>query len=98
MSRLLSFLMGMVAGALLCYGATNYHLIRAQDGFHVVQKVQARLAEAYVDVREFGAADWTDHPELVAAIIRENKQHLMTGAAVSAIQDGVSQVLPDWPQ
>ena len=98
MSRLLSFLMGMVAGALLCYGATNYHLIRAQDGFHVVQKAQARLAEAYVDVRYFGVSDWTAHPHLVAAIVRENKQHLMTGSAAGAIQDGVNQVLPDWPQ
>jgi hypothetical protein len=60
--------------------------------------MHARLAEAYVDVRQFGAADWTAHPDLVAAIVQEKKQHLMQEAAASAIQDGVNQVLPNWPQ
>lgn len=98
MPRLISFLMGVVVGALLCYGATNYHVVRAQDGFHVVHKVHARLAEAYVDVRQFGVADWAAHPDLATAIVQEKKQGLMQGAAASAIEDGVKQVLPDWPQ
>jgi len=98
MQRLISFLMGMVAGALLCYGATNYHLVRADDGFHVVHKVNAQLAEAFVDVRQFGVADWAAHPDLAAAVAQEKKQHLMEGAAATAIQDSVQQVLSDWPQ
>ena len=98
MPRLVSFLMGLVIGALLCYGATNYHVVRAQDGFHVVHKVQARLAGAYVDVRQFGVADWAAHPDLAAAIAQEKKHELIQGAATGAIEDGVKQVLPDWPQ
>jgi len=98
MPRLTSFLMGMVVGALFYYGATNYHVIRADDGFHVVHKVHARLAEAYVDVRQFGVADWTAHPDLATAIVQEDKQRLMQGAAARAVEDGVKQALPDWPQ
>jgi hypothetical protein len=90
--------MGMVAGALLCYAATNYHLVRTADGFHVVHKVQAHLADAYVDVRSFGVDDWANHPELATAIVKEEKQQLMQGAAETAIQEGVKQALPDWPQ
>lgn len=96
MFRILSFPMGIAAGALLCYGATNYHLVRANDGFHLVQKRQAQLAEAYVDVRTFGVGDWTKHPALAAAIVAENKQYIMDGAAANSLQGGLSQ-LPGWP-
>lgn len=98
MPRLFSFLFGMIVGALLCYGATNYHLIRAQDGFHVVHKVRAHLSEAYVDIRNFGVTDWTDHSELVAALAHDNKQYLMEGAAAQTIQETVNQFAPSWPQ
>jgi hypothetical protein len=96
MPRPFSFLMGLAAGAMLCYGATNYHIVRAQDGFHVVEKVHAELANSYVDVRQFGASDWSNHPDLAAAIVKENKQELIQGAAAAAIQQGIDQVLPEW--
>ena len=98
MPRLFTFLMGMVAGALLCQGATNYHVVRAQDGFHVVQKVRAHLSEAYVDVRAFGVGEWSAHPELVAALTQQNKQHLMESAGANSIQAGMNQYLPNWSQ
>lgn len=96
MPRVLSFPMGLAAGAMLCYGATNYHLVRAGDGFHLVQKQRAQLAEAYVDVRAFGVSDWTKHPELASAIVAENKQYLINGAAANSLHDGLSQ-MPGWP-
>ena len=98
MPRLFAFLMGVVVGALLCHGATNYHVIRAQDGFHVVQKVRAHLSEAYVDVRSFGVGDWSARPELVAAITQQSKQHLMEDAATNSVSAGVNQYLPNWSQ
>lgn len=97
MPRIFSFLLGVAAGVMLCYGATNYHVVRAQDGFHLVHKQRARLAEAYVDVRSFGISDWTSHTELAAALTAENKQYVMEGAAANALQSGLSQ-LPSWPQ
>ena len=97
MPRLLSFLLGVAAGAMLCYGATNYHLVRAQDGFHLVHKSRARLAEAYIDVREFGVGDWANHAELASALVAENKQYVMDGAAGNSLQSGMNQ-LPKWPQ
>jgi hypothetical protein len=97
MSRLSSFLTGLVVGALLCYGATNYHVVRAQDGIHFVHKTRARLSETYVDVRAFGLSDWSAHPELAAALAQGNKQHIMQDAAANSVQDGVEQFLPNWP-
>ncbi len=97
MPRIFSFLLGVAAGVMLCYGATNYHVVRAQDGFHLVHKQRARLAEAYVDVRAFGVGDWTNHAELAAALTAENKQYVMEGAAANTVESGLSQ-LPGWPQ
>ncbi|MGD9632137.1 MAG: hypothetical protein AB7G28_21035 [Pirellulales bacterium] len=96
MPRIFSFLMGVAAGAMLCFVATNYHVVRASDGFHLVHKQRARLAEAYVDVREFGVGDWSNHTDLAAALVAENKQYLMEGAAAKSLQGGLSQ-LPTWP-
>jgi hypothetical protein len=90
MPRLFSFLLGVAAGAMLCYGATNYHLVRAQDGFHLVHKQRAQLAEAYVDVRAFGVGDWTNHAALAAALVAENKQYLMEGAAANTLESGLN--------
>ncbi len=95
MPRISSFLMGVVAGVMLCLVAMNYHVVRAQDGFHLIRKHPAKLSEAYVDVRGFGVSDWTSHSELAAALTAVNKQYLMTGAATSALESGLNQVT-DW--
>jgi hypothetical protein len=94
--RILSFPMGVAAGAMLCFGTTNYHLVRADDGFHLIHKQRARLGEAYVDVREFGVGDWSSHTELAAALVAGNKQYVVEGAVAKSLQGGLSR-LPIWP-
>lgn len=96
MQRVMAFTLGVAAGVMLCWGATNFHVVRAVDGFHVVHKQRARLAEAYVDVRAFGASEWAKHPELVSALVAENKQGVLQGAAANTFQGGLSQ-LPKVP-
>jgi hypothetical protein len=95
MRRILSFPLGIAVGAMLCYGATNFYVVRADDGIHLVHKQRARLSEAYVDVREFDAGDWSRHAELAAALVAENKQQLMGSAVANSLQNGLSQ-LPAW--
>jgi hypothetical protein len=95
LTRMVVFLLGMATGVALCFGATNYHVVRAQDGFHLVHKQRARMAESYVDVRGFSVADWTNHSELAAELTAVNKQYVMGTAATSAVEGGLSK-LPDW--
>jgi hypothetical protein len=97
MSRLPSFLLGMAMGAMLLYGAMHFHVVRARDGVHLVAKIPPHLSEAYVDVRQFGVADWSNHPQLTAALVQANQQSLMQDSAVGALQDSVNKVLPSWP-
>jgi hypothetical protein len=98
MSRLSSFLLGMVAGAGLIQGATTYHVIRASDGFHFIAKQPARLSETYVDIREFTMTDWAARPQLASAIVQGNQQQLLGDSAATALQDKAKQLLPDWPK
>jgi len=98
MPRLFAFLMGLVAGVLLCYAASNYHVVRANDSVHFVQKLRPGYTDTYIDVRAFGVGDWAAHPDLAAALAHQNKQHVIEGAATNSIQASLNQYLPNWPQ
>ena len=53
MRRSMTFLTGMIIGGVLLYGALSYHILRADDGFHLIPKTSDRLAATYVDIRKF---------------------------------------------
>jgi hypothetical protein len=88
----------MVAGAALLQGATNYHIVRASDGFHIVPKQPARLAETYVDIRAFSMTDWAARPQLASAMVQANQQQLLGDSATTTLQEKAKQLLPDWPK
>jgi len=98
MSRLSTFLFGMVAGAVLLHGATTYHVVRASDGFHLIAKQPARLSETYVDIRAFTMSDWAARPQLATALVQADQQHLVGGSIVDAAQEKVQELLPEWPK
>lgn len=93
MRRWSTFLVGMVVGALLLYGALSYHIIHARDGMHLVPKTSARLAGMYVDIREFTPRDWIDHPEIFAALHDAQREDLISLAADDAIFNGLDRLL-----
>jgi hypothetical protein len=97
MSRLPLFVFGVITGAAMLYVATNYHVIRSSDGVEIIPKQSARLSEAYVDIRTFSMGDWASHPQLAAALVQANKQHLVGDSAVQALQQSVNQLVPNWP-
>jgi len=98
MSRLSSFLLGMVAGAGLLEGATTYHVVRASDGLHLVTKQPARLSETYIDIRSFTMNDWANHPQLASALVQANQQQLLGDSAAGALKEQARQLLPEWPK
>jgi hypothetical protein len=92
-SRLGAFFFGFIAGGIFVLGALKYHVIKAEDGVHLVPKMGATFSETYVDIRSFSPNDWAQHPNLTAAIVRADKAHLMNGAAVDSLFDGVEGLL-----
>jgi hypothetical protein len=95
MSRLWSFLVGVVAGAALLHVASNYHVVRSSEGYCVIAKAPPRLSESFVDVRSFSASDWSGHPQLASALVQANKQHLIVDSTANTIQQSVNQLLPE---
>jgi hypothetical protein len=93
MKRLMTFFFGMIAGAVLLLGAQRYHVIRADDGLHLVPKLHANLADTYVDIRSFTGADWISHPDLASAMIDDDRRELVEGAATDALQNGLDRFL-----
>jgi len=71
----------------------NFHVVRARDGFHLVQKQHARLGEVYVDATQFSESDWLDHSELAVAMKADNKEYLMKGSTNNPVQNGVNRLV-----
>ncbi|WP_428306686.1 hypothetical protein [Lacipirellula sp.] len=92
MRRVFAFTVGIGFGILACLGATNFHVVRAQDGFHLVKKQNVRLGQAYVDTRQFTAADWATYPELIASLRADNEQGLVNESSPGLLQTGANRL------
>jgi hypothetical protein len=57
----------------------NYHIVRTDDGMTFVPKRHATLEETYLDIREWALSDWTNHPDFVWAIYKNDRQDLIPG-------------------
>jgi hypothetical protein len=93
MSRIGCFLAGFLVGAAAIFGALKYHVVRADDGVHLVPKISSQFGEAFVDIRQFSLSDWNDHRSLAAALIRADKAHLLQDAAMDGLRDSVEGML-----
>jgi hypothetical protein len=85
--RVIHFGVGFLVGAAIMYVALLYHVIRANDGWHMIRKVDARLSESYVDIRGFGLSEWRSRPKLALAISTSDQAHLLSGAALNIVDD-----------
>jgi hypothetical protein len=69
MGRLVFLLGGILLGGVLMYVAFSYHLVVTAETFYLVSKQQTELADAYVDIRDWGVNEWNEHPRLADAMI-----------------------------
>lgn len=93
MSRIGTFISGMVVGAALVFGSLKYHVVRTNEGFQLVPKVTANFSETYVDIRHFTMSDWNKHKSLVAALVKSGKSSLMGESATNSLRDEAQNVL-----
>ena len=92
MPRMYAFFLGLGIGALVLFGMSNYHFIRARSGWYCVPKQRAQLSQAYVDKRHFDANEWAANPDLTAALTADNKQHVMEVESTGYIQNGLNRM------
>lgn len=83
MRRLMSMLFGVALGGLLMFGALQYHVLRTNDGFSYVPKRNATLKDTYLDVREWSALDWSNHPDLIISMMQNGRKDVLERHNVS---------------
>ena len=93
MKRLSSFLAGVVVGAVGLYGVMTFHVVRANDGLHVVRKVTCGFSDAYVDIRSFSPADWHRHTGLSLAVVHGGKENLIGDSSLHGLRQTARSTL-----
>ena len=87
------FFFGMVTGAVLLFVAMHYHVVRGNDGVHLVPKISNNLSDVYVDTREFGLSDWKQHKPLAAAVLQSSESHLLEDASLNSFRSSIEGMM-----
>ena len=93
MSRIGGFIGGFVVGGVAVFVGLKYHVVRANDGVHLIPKLQAQFDDAYVDIRKFGYEDWNKHRSLAVAMTQADKGYLMQETTTDQLRQSVDNVL-----
>ena len=75
--RLTGVLLGVILGGGIVFCAFQFHLVRTVDTWLFVPKPQASLGDAYVDIRNWTAVDWTEHPAFARALMEHGRGDLV---------------------
>lgn len=85
MNRFGAFLLGLVLGVALTFVGLRYHVVRANDSFHVVPRQGGSMEDLYVDIREFDLKAWNQHRSLAIDLIAAKKEHLIRDTTTNSI-------------
>jgi len=84
-------LMGLSSGIFI----THFHVVRTNDGFDVVPRVnQPPLRSTYCDVREWSTAMWTNYPEVTAALTKSGRSQVI---GQNLKENLLEEILPEAP-
>ena len=93
MRRLFTFILGTAVGGCLIYAALTHHLLRTKGGWEFLPKTSATFDDWYVDVREFDLTHWAEHRELVAAIIKAEKNQILGDATQTTVERSAQRMV-----
>lgn len=85
MNRFGAFLLGLGLGATATFVCLRYHIVRANDSFHLVARQGGSMEDLYVDIREFDLKAWNQHRTLAIDLIAAKKEHLISDSASGSI-------------
>ena len=93
MNRFSCLVVGAILGAGLVYGSLTHHVLRTDTGLEFIPKAQAGFQETYLDVRQFGVSNWTDHQAVAQAVVKAGKEALLKDSARNSLERGVDNLL-----
>jgi hypothetical protein len=83
----------IVLGAVLGCGVTivafRWHVVRANDGWHMISNGTPMPSDIFADVREWTPNDWADHPRLATALVAAGKGDLVMRTSAANVLDRV---------
>lgn len=93
MSRLSSFALGIVVGAVGLFLSENYYIVRSKESVNLIPKVATKLEIPYYDIRSYGVSDWQSHPSLALAIVKSKREGLLVESGLSGMQSQLEGLL-----
>ncbi len=88
MGKLKSLITGALIGAGGMYVGLQYHVLMAPEGVMMVPRSpQARLQDAYADIRTWDAKTWSARPRMSLAVTEYGRADLMTEGAKQGVLD-----------
>lgn len=93
MGRFGSFVIGMMVGAGGLHTASNFHVVRANEGTVLVRKLEPGLHDLYADIRQYGVDDWRRNPDLARAMIEHQRNHNTSHTTLDDARKSVGSLL-----
>lgn len=79
----------IAVGAGLMYWLLGHHVVRTAEQTLFVPKAELGLVDTYVEIADWTAADFKDHPEVTEALIDHGHGDLVVEAAGQKILDAI---------
>ena len=93
MGRFGSFVLGVVIGALALHTTMNFHVVRTDQGTHLVRKTTPKMSGLYADIRQYDANDWRANPDLARAMIMANRRDLVGQSPQGGLRASLGSVI-----
>ncbi|MDG1893720.1 MAG: hypothetical protein P8J37_02310 [Fuerstiella sp.] len=91
MGKFKPFLFGALLGAGVVFIGLQYHIVQSHEGVRVVPRTpQHAIGLAYVDIRNWGAEQWTDRPELARALVAHGSTDLVASSVTEGLVESIS--------
>jgi hypothetical protein len=91
MGKFKPFLFGALFGAGTVFIGLQYHIVQSHEGVRVVPRTpQHAIGLAYVDIRNWGAEQWVDRPELARALVAHGSTDLVASSVTEGLVESIS--------
>ena len=92
MRKVTALLLGVLAGLVLVFVVSRFHLVRSSAGLHLIPKIENGWGHPYCDVRGYGVGEWTAHQSVVLAILKADRGDILEPAAYRSLRARIAGV------
>ena len=94
--KLLGSIIFVIIGAGLMYWALGHYVVHTAKETIFVPKAALGLTDTYVDITEWKADDFKEHPELTQALVDNGHSDLVAQSAGQKLLDVIKSKANDW--